>query len=383
MANTICFLSLKHDFDDNRIYHKEACTLARSGYKVIHVAPGMGTSCFLRGVWIEFYPPASGKLAMLRNALRLLRIGIHIDADYYHCNEMESWLIGCFIKLCNSHKKVIFDVHEHYPSRFNEPHFPKWLGVFGSPVIRILIKCLTPFTDHLIYAKRSVASDFKHAEQKSTFLFNYAPLRLQSRDKDNVPDSVQKHFDGYPVAVHIGVLSRARGWPQMLQALSLMKNKTLKVICIGSVREGKATVMSEAERLGVADRVLLIDSMPYDSMFDYLLLSNVGLMLYQPGILNHVFAFPIKMYDYMLAGLPVLGPNFAIEAAPVIKEEKCGLLVDTNRPEQIAQALDFFCENPAQAKEMGLRGRKAIVQRYNWEAEEDKLIDVYHTLTMS
>jgi glycosyltransferase involved in cell wall biosynthesis len=380
MAGSVCFLSLKHPYDDNRILHKEACTLAREGYTVTHAAPGAGASGPVNGVRIKFFRPAKGMLGMLKNALRLLRIGLEADADCYHCNEMESWLIGCVIKLLRPGKKVVFDVHEHYPSRFHEPHFPRWLGVAGTPFVSLFIRCLTPFTDHLIFAKRGVAPDYPGAGHKSTFLFNYAPLRLQSRGRDDVPPPVKHAFGGRPVAVHIGVISKARGWPQMLEALSLMENSDLVFLSIGKVWEGKDTLMREAERLGVAGRVHLLDQMPYDDVFDRLLLASVGLMLYQPGIVNHVFAFPIKMYDYMLAGLPVIGPGFSVEVAPVVREEECGLLVDTDRPEQIARALDFLCGNPETAAEMGRRGRQAVLRTYNWESEEGKLIEVYRTL---
>jgi glycosyltransferase involved in cell wall biosynthesis len=383
MAKSVCFLSLKHPFDDNRVLIKEACTLAREGYRVTHVTPGTGSSGPVMGVHIQFFRSAAGRFRALKNALTLLGIGLRIDADYYHCNEIESWMIGCVIKLLRKGKKVVFDVHEHYPSRFSEPHFPRWLGPVGSPLVHLVIRCLTPFTDHLIFAKLSVAPDYRGAGHKSTFLFNYAPLRLRSRSRDDVPAGLEERFGGRQVAVHIGVISRVRGWPQMLQAMSLMENRDLIFVNIGPVSEGRETLMAEAERLGVGSRVVLIDHLPYDEMFDYLFVSSMGLMLYQPGIVNHVFAFPMKMYDYMLAGLPVICPGFAVEAEPVIREERCGLLVDTDRPGDIALAMDFLCDNPAEAGEMGKRGREAVLRKYNWESEEGKLIGVYRAFDRS
>jgi glycosyltransferase involved in cell wall biosynthesis len=118
-------------------------------------------------------------------------------------------------------------------------------------------------------------------------------------------------------------------------------------------------------------------------LFDYLLCADIGLMLYQPGIRNHVYAFPMKMYDYMLAGLPIVGPKFAVEVVPVVNELACGLLVDTSRPEEIAQALDELCGNPNLAREMGRRGLEGVIRRYNWEIEADKLTSVYSAFAKS
>ena len=115
-------------------------------------------------------------------------------------------------------------------------------------------------------------------------------------------------------------------------------------------------------------------------MLDYLLCADMGLILYQPGIQNHVFAFPIKMYDYMLAGLPLIGPEFAVEVEPVVREEKCGMLLNTSQPQEIALALDWMCANPERAREMGNRGRQAVLGKYNWESEADKLLQCYADL---
>ncbi len=374
MSLKICFISYTHHCYDTRILHKEAKSLSEAGFEVVHLCPGDDGNCYQHGVRIVMYHQSTGMLGRFSKFFRLYKLSVQTNADYYHCNEVESWIIGSLIKLFHKGKRVIFDVHEHYPSRFREPHFPKWLKWVGEPVIRLLFLILTPWTDHLIFAKRSVAHDFHGAKHKQSFIFNYGPLWLQSR----IPrDSVQKEFAGRCIAIHIGVFSKARGWPQLLKSLSLMEYQQLEVVCFGSIYEGSKMLLAEAEQLGVADRIHINKLVPYEQMFDYLLCADIGLMLYQPDIQNHIFAFPMKMYDYMLAGLPVIGPNFAIEVEPVIRQEKCGLLMNTADPRQIAESLDWLCENRNLSREMGQRGRQAVVRHYNWEKEAAKLINIY------
>jgi glycosyltransferase involved in cell wall biosynthesis len=139
-------------------------------------------------------------------------------------------------------------------------------------------------------------------------------------------------------------------------------------------------LIAEARRLGVQDRIVVKERVPYDQMFDYLSLSNVGLMLYQPNILNHVYAFPMKLYDYMWAALPSIGPDFAVEAAPVITEERCGLCIDTADPVALARALDWLAENPDEARQMGLRAREAVRRTYNWEEQGRRLVRIYESV---
>lgn len=378
----ICFLSYTHPYDDTRVFHKEAFSLSQAGYEVTHLAPGSGECSRELGIHIvTFAKKGNGLMGKLSGLYGFFRKAFELRADCYHCNEIESWMVGCLLKIFRRGKLVVFDIHEHYPSRAAEPHFPRWFRWIGGPVVRILFFVLTPFTDYFIFAKRNVASDFSSRRHESEFVFNYAPLRMQPQVKTDISGENERGLDASITAIHIGPISRARGWPQLLQALAGMKCRELNVLLLGGVHEGEGVLMDEASRLGVADRVRIKSTVPYEQVFSYLQSSKIGLMLYQPGILNHVYAFPIKMYDYMLAGLPFIAPDFAVEVEPVVREEKCGLLLDTSRPDQIAQALDWFCENLPEAEQMGRRGTRAVLEKYNWEKEKEKLLSVYEKLS--
>ncbi|MFC1526611.1 glycosyltransferase, partial [Candidatus Latescibacterota bacterium] len=297
-----------------------------------------------------------------------------------HCNEVGSWLIGLLVKAARPDKRVVFDVHEHYPSRFDEPHVPRWIRVWGRPLLRLLFRVLPRWTDHLVFAKRSVASDFPLVSGKYSYIYNYAPVRMLPSSSRQFHTGGEVAAPGGSVAVHLGPFSRARGWPQLLEALRLMETEDLEVLCLGDVYPSESALLAEAERLGVRDRVHLSKRVDYSEMLSYLLGADMGVMLYQPGIQNHVYAFPMKMYDYMLAGIPFIGPEFAIEVRPVVCAERCGLLVDTGSSEQVAKAMDWLCANRDEARAMGERGRKAVMKRYNWDTQSEKLVRLYERL---
>jgi glycosyltransferase involved in cell wall biosynthesis len=358
----VCFLSYSHPYDDSRIFHKEAYSLVQAGYTVSHLCPGNGESHHELGINVVTYDKNNkGIIGRLMAFYKLYRKATELNGDCYHCNE------------------VVFDVHEHYPSRASEPHFPKWFRWIGGPAVHFIFRVLSPYTDFFVFAKQSVAPDFKRYINKSIFLFNYAPMRMKARLDVPSLEIMREIGDGI-TAIHIGVMSRARGWPQLLEALAKMKCRHLNVLLLGSISEGEKDLMDDAMRLGVAHRVRLKSTVPYEHVFEYLKYSKVGLMLYQPGILNHVYAFPIKLYDYMLAGIPVIAPDFAVEVEPVVRQENCGLLVNTANSDQIAQALDWFCENLSEAQQMGLRGSRAVVDKYNWDNEKKKLLSMYDNL---
>lgn len=381
-AMKVCFLSASHPYDDTRILHKEAHALAEAGYAVTHLAPAQSRTevprptFVVNGVTIKIYAHG-GRLARM---WRLMRLARRERAHCYHCNEVESWLVGLVLKLFAPQAKVVFDVHEHYPSRFAEPHIPRSLHRIGPVIMRAMLKTLPWLTDYVILAKRSVEADLPSRYRRRAFIFNYGVMRMQVREPEHISAAIRSCFNADVfTAVHVGGLSRARGWPQLLKALS-MTRQPVRAICLGSVDEGADIFIAEARRLGVWDRIVLKERVPYDEMFDYLSLSDVGLMLYQPGILNHVYAFPMKLYDYMWAALPSIGPDFAVEAAPVIDEERCGLCIDTADAAALARALDWLADNPGEATQMGLRAREAVRRTYNWEEQARRLIRIYDSL---
>jgi glycosyltransferase involved in cell wall biosynthesis len=277
----------------------------------------------------------------------------------------------------------VFDVHEHYPSTFTESRFPLWLQPLVSGVIRLGFRALVPFTDRLVFAKRSVAIDFPGTEHKQVLVQNFTSLAYQSAGSQAV--SRNGEVTGNTVtAIHLGLISRVRGWPQLLEALARVRSQNLHLHVIGTFNDGsQAEFEKRVSELGLETRVRVEEWMPFAQAYERILASHIGLVLFQPGIQNHVYALPHKMFDYMLAGLPVIAPAFALEVAPIIKEADCGILIDPSDPEQIANALDRLVVNAQERKRLGENGRRAVLEQYNWEAEAEKLVNMYVELAKS
>jgi glycosyltransferase involved in cell wall biosynthesis len=106
--------------------------------------------------------------------------------------------------------------------------------------------------------------------------------------------------------------------------------------------------------------------------------SRVGIVTLHPTK-AYLDSLPIKMFEYMAAGIPVVASDFPYWRS-IINKHKCGVLVDPLNPEAIAGAINDLLSNSEKARLMGERGRAAALSEYSWSTEADKLISLYKSL---
>ena len=109
--------------------------------------------------------------------------------------------------------------------------------------------------------------------------------------------------------------------------------------------------------------------------------SMAGLVTLHP-IINYIDALPVKMFEYMSAGIPVIASDFPLWRE-IIQGDDCGLLLDPLNPAAIAHAIDYLVSHPEEAQRMGKNGRTAVETKYNWTMEEKKLLAFYDNILNS
>lgn len=383
----ICFLSTKHTPLDKRVFAKEAVSLADAGYEVLHLAPAgdrdddsaAQRTVVEQGVEIITFHAAEGLFGRLLYIPRVYRIARALGADCYHCNEVDSWLIGILLKLRGG-CRVVFDVHEQYSTQFADDHCPAWLRAPAGWLIRRLFRLCARFTDRLVFAKESLAGDFAGTRTQSVVVHNFASIAgLETTPGAVEPDPTAA--DGAITAIHIGLFSRVRGWPQLLEAMRTTAPPELRVHVVGSfVDASHDAFVQRAAELELGERVVVEGWLPYSEMTTRLLAADVGLVLFQPEMLNYVYSLPHKLFDYMLAGLPVLAPSGTVDIADVVRRSDCGVVVDSRDPGEIGEALTRLASDPGERRRLGANGRRAVLERYNWQAEFRKLLAMYREL---
>ncbi len=130
-------------------------------------------------------------------------------------------------------------------------------------------------------------------------------------------------------------------------------------------------------------RVRVLDGVPPDELLPWVASADVGLALTQPTNLNNVLSSPNKLFETIAVGLPVVTSDFP-EMRRVLIEDPDGPLGAVCEPEDPAaivralrSVLDLSAEDTA---ELRRRCLKAAHERWNWEAQEERLVALYAEL---
>jgi glycosyltransferase involved in cell wall biosynthesis len=131
-----------------------------------------------------------------------------------------------------------------------------------------------------------------------------------------------------------------------------------------------------AHKLGIENAVLLTGPVAYDEMPSYLRAARVGVAPYQPSRLGQMtlgfYWSPLKIFEYMATGLPVVSLDVP-PLAEVVRPEREGLLVAEGDEEALAAAIERLIANPVRARAMGAAGRERVVAHFSWQRHCEQL----------
>lgn len=129
----------------------------------------------------------------------------------------------------------------------------------------------------------------------------------------------------------------------------------------------------------IPENIILVDEKGYFDLPPYIASADSGLCLYHAVGGDGKFHFsPLKLFDYMSCGLPVIATNFG-QIGEVIENERNGILVN-NDLDEIIESILFLKKNPQKADCLGSEARKDVVNYYNWERVGEETENIIKSL---
>jgi hypothetical protein len=282
-----------------------------------------------------------------------------IRADVYHFHDPELIPLGLLLKLAG--RSVVYDVHEDLPRDLQgKPWIPP---VFRGPLARIggFVESLAARCfDGIVAATPAIRARFDFKLDRAVTVRNY-PLLAEFCCE---PIRWEERRD---VACYVGKITEDRGLLDMLGAVA---ECPARLVLCGEVYpaelERHIRRAARVEWRGYLDRASVVSVMRT---------CKVGLLpLHRRQ--SYAESLPVKLFEYMAAGVPVVASDFPMWREIVNKHE-CGICVDPGNVREIAGAIRWILEHPETGAAMGDNGRRAVFQNYSWEGEARKLEALY------
>jgi glycosyltransferase involved in cell wall biosynthesis len=363
----VCIITTAHDARDDRIFHKQALSLAKAGFEVSMIA--RWTAEMDSGPVRKLALPAlHGKFdRIFRGTWCAWRLALKERAEVYHFHDPELLPLGVALKIFG--KRVIYDVHEDYSKKILSRRLP-------LPVARLASVCLRGFEaacaltfDRIVAADSHVASLF--AARKTTVIANYPPADFVNQ-KFPERGADEKAFR----VVYVGGISEIRGIGKILDALDLITDTPVEFHLAGNI-SGREL----ARRIETHPRVFYHGVLPWEQVNGLIAQADVGLVLFQPVPAFEYYPGEniIKLWEFLGMGLPVIISDFP-RLKKLIEKLDAGIAVDPTTPAAIAAAIRRLRDQPELRHRLGANGRNAVLRERNWEAEAQKLVRIFDGL---
>jgi glycosyltransferase involved in cell wall biosynthesis len=393
----ICMILLRHSALDDRIYYKEARTLRDGGYDV-HLLCRLqnGAFCGMGGKAIG-YPDKNGQwnydgITFHGIARRkglwgkwleykdLVKEGLSIKADVYHCQETDVALAaaGRIKKQLGKKTKFIFDSHEFYAGI--------WAYKISSRYYHLILPSVSMTERHFLkHADYLITSDIATAgvlrsydlNRKVTVIYNSPVIHLFDTNGETSKQSLPNLDKHKVVLCHEGTFNNTRKVDVVIEIIERLKDRCILYV-IGNITPPNSSLRSRIKKLTEEGSIVETGWLPYTSVYRALEPAQIGLVL-RMNRPNIVAATPNKIFNYMARGIPVLADDYP-GLRDIIEKYKCGILVDGSNLDNYINAIQYLIDHPDEAQTMGQRGKEAVLNTISWEKQGQMLLSIYDEL---
>lgn len=376
MSVKVCHVTSVHQRYDTRIFHKECTSLAKAGYDVTLLVADNKAPEVRNGLKIisADFKPASRLDRILHSGCVMFKYAMQVDAEIYHLHDPE--LLPVAKKLKQNGKKVIFDSHEDIPAQIRDKAWiPAPLRAVISASCKYYMSKILKEMDFVIAATPHVAMDLGRINPNTEIVTNY-PIIDITNNINNIYDGASRDQAKTTQVVFAGGITKQWNHEIILHAITGLN---VRYKLAGPASEDYMNLLKE---LPSWEKVDYLGKISHKEVLTLLSQSDIGLAILQysgntnwyDGTLSNT-----KLFEYMVAGIPVICTNFKLWEA-IIDKYQCGLYISPNDVNALRDSIEYLIQNPQKRNEMGLNGYQAVINEFNWSSEEKKLIKLYQFL---
>jgi glycosyltransferase involved in cell wall biosynthesis len=361
-SSTVVHLTTVHPRDDIRIFHKECRSLAAAGLDVVLVVgDGLGDESRDGVRVVDIGPRPASRIRRMWSHTRLALTRVQsLKPALVHFHDPELLPVGVYLQRHGI--QCVYDAHEDVPRQILTKH---WIP---TPIRSLVSALFEHYEDRQARQLHAVVAATPHIEAR------FSRLGVQALTIANYPfpqelaSSLEATANREATVCYVGGISRARGALELVKAIARVPSTRL-LLC-GRIED--EALKAELESLPGWSQVEYLGHVDREGVRQVMARSRVGLVTLLP-LPSYQDAWPIKMFEYMSAGLPVLASNFSLWRS-IVEDTGAGVCVEPTNPDAIAAALNDLLADPVLCQAMGEAGRLAVKERYHWSREEKRLV---------
>lgn len=220
------------------------------------------------------------------------------------------------------------------------------------------------FTDKIVAVTQTIKNEIKRiykvADDRIVVIQNGVNtdlFRLISKDKLKFSLDENYNYVGFSGSFSVwhGLKELVRSAPLILE-----ENPTTKFLLVGD-GPMKGDIVRMINDLDLTRHFIFINRVPYEEVPEYVNTFDVCVILKNKKIPGS----PLKLWEYLACGKPVIAT--ASQDFEVLEEYNAGVLVDPEKPEEVAAAIIKLLKDEKLRDEMGKNGRKYVVENRSWD----------------
>lgn len=266
--------------------------------------------------------------------------------------------------------RLVYDSHELYPEQeFSARERRIWSQVEAAHIGE---------ADAVITVNPSIAREMEARYRLAHVNVVYNAERLTA------PPLRERRFhrafglpDGDRVLLFQGGLSAGRHIEVLVAAMQHVRTPGVRLVVLGDGQLSAALERIVAAR-GLRQRVHLHRAVPQADLVAWTASADAGVIPYQATCLNNHYCTPNKLFEFIAAGLPILGSDLP-EIRAIVEGHGIGRVADLSDEHRMAAAIDAFFSDEARLAAWR-SAAQAARQQVNWEVEGRKVVEIFEAL---
>ncbi len=363
MKSKIKVSILSHDLSENCLGRAYILAkILKMRYEVEIIGP-----LSKKGLWEPVEEDKSIKYKFVKRNLNFKEISSLIDGDLIYAIKPKGTSFGYgLIKKLKTRVPLILDIDDWEMGFYHNPLYMLYsLAHFWDPnnaLYTFVLEKLVKKSDGL-----TVSNSFLNKRFGGKVIPHVKDTQKIKPCRKNTNNLKSKlGIENKKVVLFFGTIRKHKGIEDLINSIKMLNRRDTQLLIVGADLEDSYVrkLIQENNK-----NVLFIGKQPLKKVQDFLSIANV-VVIPQRESNSSIGQIPAKLFDAMAMGKPIISTN--VSDIPKVLDG-CGIIVEPEKPDQLAEKIKYVFDNPKFAKNLGKKAREKCIKEYSFDAVKGKL----------